>query len=82
MEELIPSTPPLTVDEDSMINGRVALVSTTSDARRYSSLKEDVEKFIYVEEKTSKVFGVSFCVLDTSASSLLASMTARLLPLY
>ena len=35
-----------------------------------------IDKFIFVKEGTSAVYGVSFCVVDTAASTILAEVTA------
>ena len=51
-------------------------MEATTGAKRYGSLTDDVDKFIFVKEGTSAVYGVSFCVVDTAASTILAEVTA------
>jgi hypothetical protein len=76
LEVEMPNVQPLTAGEEEMIAGNVALIKSTKGAKRYGSLKDDVDKFIYVEEETGKVFGISKCIVDTRAAEILVDIFA------
>ncbi|GMH61240.1 hypothetical protein TrRE_jg5433, partial [Triparma retinervis] len=74
VKTIMPHAPTLTAQEDSMIERRLAMVKDTFDAKRYGSIKDDVAKFIHINKSTGAVFGVSECIIDAPASSVLAEV--------
>ena len=74
IEHIIPNAPLLTRQEEEMLEGRVKHLEYSAGAakRQQETLKEDVEKFVFVPKDASNALGISYCHIDVSARALFA----------
>ena len=75
-QSIMPNAPPLTTTEAKMVEEKKqSLLSLAPKAKRLpETLLSDTQKFIFVENASSSVFGVSHSTMDTSASNILAEL--------